>query len=237
VDAADLMADGLRTGNLIPAAQPYAGAPFAYAGTETVAPAVLAVTGPDAIVDWVLLELRSNVTPATILHRRAALVQRDGDIVDTDGTSPVRFLSVAAGNYHVAVRHRNHLGVMTASPVALSATPAAIDFTSAGFPNYGTSPALALLAQKDRDGKRMLWAGNVVSDSQVQYAGAGNDREPILVAIGSSVPTNTVLNVYSQEDVRMDGDIKYAGAANDREPILVNIGGAVPTAIRVQQLP
>jgi len=72
VEATDRMNDGLRAANIIPAAQPYANAPFSYAGTETVSPSVLAVSDPDdAIVDWVLVELRDNTTPTTIIARRA----------------------------------------------------------------------------------------------------------------------------------------------------------------------
>jgi hypothetical protein len=140
-------------------------------------------------------------------------------------------------DYYVAVRHRNHLGVMTASILSLGPVLTEIDLTDTGTPNFGTTPPLALLAQKARDGKRMLWAGNAAHDNQVKYAGSGNDRDPILVAVGSSVPTNTVSNVYTANDVNMNGIVSYAGSGNDRDPILVTIGSTVPTAIRTQQLP
>ena len=48
-----------------------------------------------------------------VLQTRSALVQRDGDIVDIDGVSPVTFNNVASTNYTIAVRHRNHLGLST----------------------------------------------------------------------------------------------------------------------------
>ncbi|MBK6832596.1 MAG: hypothetical protein IPG92_18515 [Flavobacteriales bacterium] len=62
----------------------------------------------------------------------------------------------------------------------------------------------------------------------LKYTGADNDRDPILQAIGGSVPTNTITG-YLMEDVNMDGVVKYVGTANDRDPILQNIGGSVPT--------
>ena len=68
----------------------------------------------------------------------------------------------------------------------------------------------------------------------IKYARSGSDRDPILVLVGGSVPTNTV---YARQDVNLDGKVRYAGAANDRDPILVNIGGAVPTNARSAQLP
>ncbi|MBS1581123.1 MAG: hypothetical protein JST66_02880, partial [Bacteroidetes bacterium] len=85
--------------------------------------------------------------------------------------------------------------------------------------------------------QRTLWAGNVNGNNVIAYTGAGNDRDPVLVAIGGSIPTGTLSGQYRVEDVNMDGTVKYTGAGNDRDPILVSVGGALPTAIRSQQLP
>jgi hypothetical protein len=82
----------------------------------------------------------------------------------------------------------------------------------------------------------MLWRGDVNGDGSVKYTGAGNDRDPILEAIGGSVPTNTT-TAYSANDVNLDGTVKYTGANNDRDPVLVTVGGVVPTAVRAQPLP
>ncbi len=232
-EGTNLMNDDLRDKGLVPSAQPYNVAPWNHAGTETVSGAVLSVTGSNAIVDWVLVELRDAVTDV-VLHTRAALIQSDGDIVDVDGTSAVRFPLVGAGNYKVAVRHRNHLGAMTLNGFALSAASAtAVDFTTV--PMHGFEP------QKPRDGTYMLWGGNTNTDTRIRYAGASNDRDPILAYMFSVLVTPTatsvVPNVYRNEDVNMDGDVKYAGLLNDRDPILVNIGGVTVTATRNQQLP
>ena len=230
------MRDDLRVAGLIPATEPYTALGFAQAsdgGGEAIQPGVLAETGDDAIVDWVLVELRSSVTPTSIIATRAALVQRDGDVVAEDGRSPIALLA-PAGNYLVAVRHRNHLGVMTAAPAALTTSTTSIDLTNTGFATYGTA------AQKTIGSKNMLWAGNVwrdvVAPYGLRYTGSLNDRDPILLAIGGSVPTATTTG-YRSEDVNMDGTVRYTNADNDRDPILVNIGGSVPTNIRIEQLP
>ncbi len=236
VVATGRMSDGLRTGALavtyplIPSAQPYSIAPWNYAGTESVAPSVLTVTGDNAIVDWVLLEVRDAVTSSTIVARRAALIQRDGDIVDVDGTSPVTFVGLLPGNYHLAVRHRNHLGVMTFAPIAMNGATTLVDFTLTSTATYGTS------AQKTIGTVQVMWAGNVVADNAIKYTGTGNDRDPILTVIGGSLPTNTV-NGYLRQDVTLNGQVKYTGTLNDRDPILTNIGGSVPTSVRLEQLP
>ena len=82
----------------------------------------------------------------------------------------------------------------------------------------------------------MLWAGDVTGDGTIKYVGEDNDRDPILQAIGGSVPTNTSSG-YVPEDVNLDGVVKYVGEDNDRDPILQTIGGSVPTNTRTQQVP
>ena len=62
-----------------------------------MASSVTAVTGSDAIVDWVFVELR-NASGNTVVDSRAALLQRDGDVVDVDGVSPLRFTQVDPGS-------------------------------------------------------------------------------------------------------------------------------------------
>ena len=109
-----LMNHELQSGGLIPLTEPY--------GTgknETTTQAVLDKNDvpEDIIVDWVLIELRD--TPTTVVDRRAALVQRDGDVVDLDGVSAVKFTDVDPGLYFVVVRHRNHLGIMTSERIML----------------------------------------------------------------------------------------------------------------------
>jgi hypothetical protein len=234
VPATGLMDDGLRQGAAIPTAHPFGGAPFFHPGTETADPVLLfSDAGPNAIVDWVLLELRDPMAPATIVASSAALLQRDGDLVAPDGSDPVLFPDVAPGSYHVVVRHRNHMGCMTLAPVALGLSPTGVDFTLASTATFGTA------ARKSIGGAfpvEALWAGDVNADGAIRYTGANNDRDPILQAIGGAVPTAT-LTGYHATDVNLDGVVKYTGLANDRDPILQNLGGSVPTAIRVEQFP
>ena len=144
-----LMSDALRLNTVnntadrtkIPLQQPYNTLGFSgvtYNGTETITMSVLNVSGSDAIVDWVLLELRNATNPATIVARRAALVQADGDIVDTDGVSPVAIEAVG-GAYHIAVRHRNHLSVRTKTAENFSEVAKTIDFTDPNNTNVLTN--------------------------------------------------------------------------------------------------
>jgi hypothetical protein len=227
-----LMTDGLRAAGLIPLAEPYTALGYAQAaggGGESTTQAVLNVTGNNAIVDWVRVELRSSSTPATVLATRQGLLQRDGDVVGTDGTTALSF-GVGTGNYYVAVRHRNHLGAMTANALSLSATSITVDLKATSLSTYGTG------ALKTIGTVRALWAGNVLPDNKLLYTGSGNDRDPILARIGGTLPTNTVAGYYP-EDVTLKGFVQYTGTGNDRDPILVNIGATVPTYTKLEQLP
>jgi hypothetical protein len=225
-------ADALRSGSLLPLSEPYTALGFVQVGGggEVISVERLNISGPNALVDWVVVELRDAVTPSTRIATHSALLQRDGGIVDVDGVSPLLF-SVPAGTYHVAVRHRNHLGVMTATPVSLSGAVTSVDFTNPATQTYGTNP------QKQVGNRMVLWAGDATGNGQLRYTGSTNDRDPILLAVGSTTPNNTVTNVYDRRDTNLDGVIKYTGTANDRDIILTNVGSTTPNNTRAQQLP
>lgn len=229
----NLMRDDLRAAGYLPLAQPYSALGYAFVnggGSEATTTQRLQETGPNAVVDWVVVELRNKNTPSQVLASRAALLERDGDVVGTDGYARLNFI-LANDNYFVAIRHRNHLAAMTAASVKLDANEAIVDLTLISTTTYGTQ------AQRQMANDRLaLWSGDVSRDGNLRYVGNGNDRDPILTSIGGFVPSNTVTG-YRLEDVDMSGVVKYTGAGNDRDPILFNIGGSVPTQVRFQQLP
>lgn len=227
----------LKQLGLLPGTEPYTALGYQHVGGgggESFDPAVL---GAASITDWVVLELRSVADPSIVQYSRSCLLRYNGYVIassgDVSGTgqSPLPLINAPAGNYYVAVRHRNHLGVMTAAPVALSSSTTYIDFTLASTPTWG------LDARGTVNGSMVLWQGDTNRNGVVSYVGANNDRDPILSAIGGSTPTATVSNVYNTLDVNMDGVIKYMGTGNDRDPILTTVGGGTPTNTRVQQLP
>ncbi len=117
------MMDDLRVAGLLPMSEPYSAAGYSFSGCSSASattPTVLAVTGAKAVIDWVVVEVRDGGTGTTVLASRAALLLADGSVVDSDGVSAVTFAGVAAGTYHVAIRHRNHLAVMTNTAVSLN---------------------------------------------------------------------------------------------------------------------
>lgn len=232
-DGVSEMHDDLRGLASFPLSEPYTGLGFTQVGDgggESISSTVLSVSGSNAIVDWIMVELRDKTDNTSVLNTRVGLLQSDGDIVDLDGSSALE-MSVGADDYYIAVRHRNHLGVLSANTVALSTTStASIDFTLPSTPTFGTN------AQKNISGVTAMYTGNANPDNVLKYTGSQNDRDKILVKIGGSVPT-AIFNGYCIEDVNLDGVAKYTGSGNDRDLILVNIGGSVPTSTLDEQLP
>ena len=125
------MSTTLASSATFPTSQPYSAAPFNYAGTESF------TALPADAVDWLLLELREADNFEVVVARQAVLLRKDGFIMQTDGTSGVSFANVPSASYHLAIFHRNHLGVMSSLPVALDASNYVYDFTQADWKAYG----------------------------------------------------------------------------------------------------
>ncbi len=232
---AGLMRDDLRTLQRIPAQEPYSVNYCCTGGGETVAPTVLQLSGNNAVVDWVRLELRTGDPQSSqLVAVRHALLQRDGDIVDVNGSSPVSF-PVGAGAYWVVLRHRNHLAVMNGAPLQLSVTPTTLDFRASATACYTRPSPNSDAPRRTVGSTRTLWAGNITADDRVKYTGAGNDRDPLLLLLGGQ--PNTVNASYTVHDVNMDGFAKYTGSGNDRDPILITVGSTTPNGVRIQQVP
>ncbi len=208
-----MMNDTLRTLPDFPLTSPYGGG-------ETIAGR--AILTASVVVDWVLIELRSSTSITTVVATQAALLQRDGDVVGVNGSSALTF-TIAVGNYHVAVKHRNHLGVMTANPVAVSATTPLIDLTLPSTLVYGTNSR-----QLTGAGVALLWAGDAKNNGQVIAAGPNNDRnellETIFLAAGnSSYAANYIVAGYRATDLNLDGVALAAGPDNDDNLILSTV--------------
>jgi hypothetical protein len=229
-----VMSDGLRTLNLIPTTEPYTGITPAFThsgsgGGETSTAAIVgsgAPAGNDAIVDWIFVQLHDAGTGA-VVGTKSVLVQRDGDLVETDGVSPVNMAGFAAGNYFVSIRHRNHLGVRTTSTLALAkTTTTAYNFSTALAQAYNvgiTNDPMATLTA----GVFGMYGGNMIVDRVVRASGpaAINDATSLLGTLGSS----TILSsIYSRADVNMDGTVRASGPAaiNDFTKLVGILGAA-----------
>jgi len=123
----------------LPLSQPYNTAPWYYTGLENVP-----VMPSANVVDWVLIELRdaetaAQATPSTMLTRQAALLMKDGHIKATDGVSLPFFNAVVNHNLFAVIWHRNHLSVMSGSPLLPAGSTYSCDFSTAASQAYGGS--------------------------------------------------------------------------------------------------
>ena len=220
------MSTTLNTNNLIPIAQPYSGAPWNYAGTSTES--VTAI--PTNVTDWVLVELRDATTPATVVATRAAFILSDGSIVDTDGSSPVEFKNMLAGNYHIAIRHRNHLAIRTATAQALGTTASGAtlyDFTTAQSKANGTNPMV------QSGTVYAMWSGDVNSDSNVYNTASPQDASQVVNGVANKTGNTFHLpsyggykSVYNVLDVNMDGNVYNTATPQDASNIVNNVANA-----------
>ncbi|HEV7349825.1 Ig-like domain-containing protein [Telluribacter sp.] len=223
-----LMRDDLRAKGLLPLASPYA----SWGATMTAAaldPVVLTITGKDAIVDWVFVELRNAADPTQVVKSQSALLQRDGDIVELDGESPLEVIAPTGTAYYITVRHRNHLGVMTAAALPLTSTSTLIDFRKPATATYVKVPSNPIhQPQVEVVQGRALWAGNAQHDHEIGYQGTAND----VVRIGNQImgaPANQLqlpfyrLTGYYDADINLNGEVIYQGHQNDIEFIYQNI--------------
>lgn len=180
------MSSTLNIEGIIPKYQPYKTTPWNYLGTEATA------TFSTNVVDWVMIELRSDST--TIVSKRAGLLLSDGSIIDIDGTGPVKFKELSDGNYYVVIRHRNHLAIMTASAIPLSSSSSELyDFTTSQLKAYGNN------SMKDL-------GGNVFG----MYAGDTNNSTIITASDVTSIIVNLNFSNYNNADVNMSGIVTAA---------------------------
>jgi len=224
-----LMDDLMKRDGYMPLIEPYTGLGYSFVGGgggEVTSPAVLAVSGSDAIVDWVIVELRSEIDNTEIVFSRAALLQRDGDIVDIDGTSTVTADGLSPDNYYLAIKHRNHLAVM--SGIALNLTEGVTtDFTNGTMPVFGTN------SQQITGGIATMISGNGNDNNNIKFTGAENDADEVRnIILGD--PGNQfnqlgyTVKGYFEEDYNMDGKVIYTGASNDFDVVRNTILGYQP---------
>jgi hypothetical protein len=228
----------LCNNGLLPLTEPYSALGWMPVGSggETALREVLnpQTEGYYNVVDWVLLELRDALDPTITVASKCGLLHAYGIVTAEDGVSPVTFMA-PYGNYYLAVRHRNHLGAMTAYPFNAMSLPTYIFMASPEQVMNGET-ALVQSSSLYRFG---LCPGNVrptAGHQQIKYIGTNDDRDPILQLVGASTPAGMAFGYYN-EDTNLDGIVKYVGADNDRDIVLQAIGGTIPTAVRMEQLP
>jgi len=116
------------------AGQPYSVAPWYYYGIEGINwtaadyQAIEAQYSGTKVVDWILVSFRTSILPEDEIVRAAALLLEDGTVVflEEDIFSAYNLSSV-----YVVVEHRNHMGIMSPTPLNIDENcTLAYDFSS-----------------------------------------------------------------------------------------------------------
>ena len=207
---------------------------------------VFSVEGENAITDWVFVELRSKLDKTVVIATRSGLVQRDGDVVDLDGVSKLSFPGVEEDDYYVVVRHRNHLGAMTAEAKTPQQLSELIDFTQAstGFFDFGDTRFEGKfdydgMAQNPNvyDGYLTLWGGDFNGDGKIKYSSPNDDLNYLLNDVvgyeilddnGEIVEYNYFTNYdlaygYHFGDFNMDSKVRFVNPIDDRNMVYATV--------------
>ncbi|MFK7973027.1 MAG: PKD-like domain-containing protein [Bacteroidia bacterium] len=197
----------LQAANLLPAQEPYTGLGYSFVngGGEQMLPAAQQRTD---LVDWVIVELRDSANATNVVYSQAALLRADGMIVDMDGTSSLYFSVPNQQAYYLAVLHRNHLGVMTATAQRLGTL---IDFSDPHTATYGSAQSRSVV-----NGKALLYAGDADQNGQIQNT---DNIMQWIPQVGSSG--------YQQADFNLDGQVQNSDLLHLWKPN-TGRGSAVP---------
>ena len=174
------MQNDLRTKNLIPATPPdiypYNLDPKRASYNQTAI--------PDSAVDWILLEFRNKVSSLGVRYI-SCFVGIDGKIIGRDGSYPLNLYSegIDSGEYFLAVRHRNHLSVVTENSINLYPEKSPKDTLDFSKPEnlLGRENSLRILGFKS-DGSLLfgLIAGDINGDGIIDDSdliGSWEDRD------------------------------------------------------------
>ncbi len=153
---------------ILPVDQPFNMAPWNYNGTESIS----APAGTN-IVDWVYIQMRetdgdaSTATVDKMIDHQAAVVLSDGTIASPDGIPYILFSGNITQNLYIVIYQRNHISVMSATPLIESSGTFSFDFTDA-------------LSKAYMDGQKLLGGGMygmIAGDSDANGVVDDNDKD------------------------------------------------------------
>lgn len=185
--------------NQLPLFQPFNIQPWNYTGPEFVNK-----FPNQSIVDWILVELRdaansSVATSNSIIMQKAGFIHKNGTVTDIDGINHIPFDIYYSDSLYLVVKHRNHLGVMTAFALKEYSGIYSYDFTTPLGQAYGTD------AQKDLgNGVYGLFGGDGNADGIINI----DDKTTVWsIEVGGKGYLNGDFNMDTQTDNSDKNDI------------------------------
>tara|TARA_Y100000385_G_C13106716_1_gene648374 strand:- start:1942 stop:7179 length:5238 start_codon:yes stop_codon:yes gene_type:complete len=201
-------------GNKEEAGQPYDSEPWYHCGEEgdpfdANNEGVDDLAGyPDNTVDWVLVSLRSEASPQSVVCRKSALVLDDGEIFFVE-----EFDCCGIDDdieYYMVIEHRNHLPIMSPTKMPIENGKVAFDFTTSN-----SFVALLGTGQKEvNPGRWVMIAGN---GEQSDFIESGDINVNDLSRWSSEEGDNSG---YYFTDFDLNGDVNV----QDKGLVLRNFG-------------
>lgn len=197
------------------AGQPFNESPWFHEGTEgdNIGDMQGGIPYPGTVVDWVLVSLRNGDSlPSSEVWKQAALLHSNGDI---QFVGPC-FQSNDPGPYWVLVEHRNHVGVMTPQPVAVTQNVQGdyeINFDFRNVNSFAPPLTIGQKLLKASTNTYGMYGGDPQKTGNENFEINGNDNALWLIENGAS-------ETYSKADMNLDVEINGA----DRSIWLPNNG-------------
>ena len=120
----DSMSTKLRVGNFIPLTSPYTQDPRT---VDSI---------PANIVDWILIELRSNASEPAVAAK-SVFLHKNGNLVADDGITPIILLDAPLGNYYIVIKHRNTIETWSSSKQTFTSAALNYNFPADSSKVYG----------------------------------------------------------------------------------------------------
>jgi hypothetical protein len=194
-----VMTLNLAAKNLIPLIEPYEGLGYVRVGFKSETVSNLSVFTANSITDWILVELRDKNNPEIVRYNRAGLLKNNGQILDVDGVTPLTFVGIRNEPYFIAIKHRNHIGLMTQNAVDISS---GFDFTTNTTNVYGLDNRLFIGIYG------CLKTGKTFNDGISLNSGRNGISHRIAKELNYTFDS-IFTNVYNVFDFNFDGNVSY----------------------------
>ena len=160
---------------------------------------------PIGAVDWVLLELRNEPNGSSGSEYHSCFIKSNGILIADDGSEGIKL--AINGSKYIAIKHRNHLGVMSNNPVLFAfSTTSIYDFSTALNKAYtlGPDPMIEI------DTSPSIYG---------MFAGETNESGIVTNADKDLINTNLNISGYYTSDTNMSEIVTNA----DKDPINRNL--------------
>ncbi len=181
----------IQSKNLLPLGQPFSDPPWNYQGTE--GQGWTASNYPSGTTDWVKVDFRTGIDPSTHVLTRAALLMSDGSLQFPVPVTRADLENITS--VYLVIEHRNHLPIMTPTPVSLTNGVLDYDFRVGDSYILNTSHGQKEIAS----GVWAMFSGDTDKNG-AGYEVTGLDRLIFNVENGN-------YGIYNQADHNLDGDV------------------------------